>query len=859
MKEPQNFFVAAQLASVLGVSRVRAHQHMAGIKPKVLTLPGRGKVFCWPVSAIPGSLYGELQAVAHRRGFCSIVHLLSAPPEPWEPRHPLERLTEDAKQKATARQRVLKDILAADGAQLLSTSALVERALPGFQSCPVVLNVSARSVRRWIENALERDRGALRWERVEIYLDEGAPLKAPVTEASEKVQSVGGNRLAELVSPLKGQSSITAERQAVIWDAVFCEWEAQTGKGVSERAAKAKLLHILQEHIPSIVPAKASARSMQWQRQLDRWREGGRNMDAFVDNRSHAAGRKASGYVTDEETKAIREITKKVPGFHRVTALFQYAKSAKCTRPELREIILRHRKSKHNMPEWLMRAATLSPTEQLRQHGPRRYQLHGFTVKRNGLEAMEDGSERIIEAGDWWLFDDMSQNTPFWFENVMGDADDELARKQKVSICRQSLMAMDLRSGRWLGCELVGRSRDSYRAEDILRFFFRLFKLYGTPRRGVILENGIWRCKVIAGEQTKEVTLSEEEKEKVIGGLRALGIEVRHAINAKGKALIESAFRHYQNLVSAMVDALNIGRGRGDRERDAAKFQRARAGIVHPSEVNMLHIDKLNTEMARVMAFFNAERKEGDIQNGVPDEVWNQSLAAASLRAMPMEKLHVLMPAQRELKIRGGHVWPTVNGRTLGFINPEQFAILGDGYRLRVHFDASEPSLGAWVFNAETSTLNTEGHKVGQFLCRAEHAEEAPQVAYPGYTDDNIRHKKAYNGAVRIAFCTPAGDGQEAVSAREARDGRGNVVRIEQGANSGLRDVAPLSLGKRRRGGSPRADELAEKARADKAARKPKIAEVDVDVLQAKIRRQEDVLIADGLGYRESDGSLHLF
>ena len=832
-------FTATQLAAVLRVHRARAHQYMAGIRPGVGKVRGV-KAFCWPVSAIPAPLYRELDGIAHRHGYCNVADLLDAPPAAWEPAHPLDALADDAVQKAEERRNILCDLLAADGALLLHTSELVRRAMPRFQTSAIELAASERTVRYIIDNAIERDRMMLRWDRVEIYLDEHPPLKSVPEAKAEIMRGIGGERLAQVLSQSATSATEGLPDEHAVLDAVFHEFEAHAAAGVSESAAKRELQRILDARRPGLLPATGSARSMAWRRYYQRWRDHGRTPGALADGRRGVAGakscvgRKQCGYVTEEEKADIQGFTRKVPGFHCVTALLLYARSLKCRRPELREAILRPRKSRHSMPEWLMKAATLPANARLKETGERRYRAEAFSVKRGGFEVMDDGIQREIEAGDWWLFDDMSQNNPFWFENVLADEDDELARKQQVSICRQSLMAMDLRSGRWLGCELVGRSRDSYRAEDILRFFFRLFVLYGLPRRGIILENGIWRCKVIAGNYDKTIEISKEDQERVIGGLRSLGIEVRHAIDAKGKALIESGFRHYQTLAAATIDGLYIGRGIGDHERGMKLFVRARAGVVHPTGANMLHIDQANVEASRVMGLCNEMQKEGDIQNGVPDEVWDKSLAANPLRPMPMEKLYVLMPTQREVKIRGGHVRPKVNGRELCFINAERFALLGNDYRLRVHFDASEPMLGAWVFNLETSTQNTDGYKVGQFICKADFAEEAPQVAYSGYVDDNIRRRKAFNGAVRIAFSTPARNGHKVTTAHEVRDGRGRVVRVEHGASAGLHDAAQLLPGGGRRAGNPRSDELAAQAKALKESRRPKTPEIDVDDLERK-------------------------
>ena len=839
-------FTAARLAAACGVSRKRAHQWMAGVQPRVIEGRG-GLVHCWEVSSLPAWLYRRLEVEARRLLYRDVAHLLFAPPEPWQPKRPLRLLAQSAVGKATARRQVLQTIFAAPDAEIVPVSVLVCRALPEFQSPAVDLGAAGeRAVRRWIEAARDRDRGLCRWDRLEIYLDENPPLQTDAATETQTMGTIGGGHLEAVIGMVGDAAAPTQEEQALIWDALFRECERLTGLGIGERAAKGRLLALLNQKLPGMVPLAPSARSMTWQRRFQRWSENGCSCEAFADGRAakdgkSTVGRKPSGYVTEEEARDIQALVRKNPSHHKVRALILYARSSKCQRAELREVILRHRKSRNNVPDWLLAAATLPPNDKLKQQGERAYKAKAFSAKRGDFEVLEDGTFRTIEAGDWWLFDDMSSNHPFWFENIMADEGDELARKQRVSICRQSLMAMDLRSGRWLGCELVGRSRDSYRAEDILRFFFRLFTIYGLPRRGIVLERGIWRCKAIVGTKEVETEIDEEGQKRVVGGLRALGIEVKHALDAKGKALIESGFRHYQNVCATVIDGLCIGRRIGDREEGMRKYIRARQGVVSPRAVDMLHIDTLSAEMVRCMDLCNEERKEGDIQNGVPNDVWDGSLANNALRPLPMEKLSIFMPNQVDRKIAGGHLRPIVNGRKYSFINAELFARLGNDYRLRVHFDASEASLGAWVFNMEppTSAWNPEGRKVGQFLCQAGFVEDAPQHAPPGYLDDNIRHRKAYNGAVRIAFCSPSRRGQAVVSAREARDGKGNVVRIEQGATGGLHEAARPAASTRRRGGHPRSDELANLAKAERAARRSPPPAPEIDLVRLAERERE--------------------
>jgi len=218
-------------------------------------------------------------------------------------------------------------------------------------------------------------------------------------------------------------------------------------------------------------------------------------------------------------------------------------------------------KSRHQIPPSLRQRMQVTPAIHDKFRGPRRYELNAITTLRSMEEQLDGGDVRSIEPGDWWEMDDMSVNLPFWYESPFGT--DKLAERHGVGIGRQSLCAMDIASGKWLGFELIGRPRDAYRAEDILRFLRRLFTEYGLPRRGLRLERGIWQSKRMTGYTVSDSGaaegpverpgMDEQEKERVVGGLQALGIEIRYVHTPKAKGFIESGFNFLQSVMAAIA------------------------------------------------------------------------------------------------------------------------------------------------------------------------------------------------------------------------------------------------------------------------------------------------------------------
>ena len=354
------------------------------------------------------------------------------------------------------------------------------------------------------------------------------------------------------------------------------------------------------------------------------------------------------------------------------------------------------------------------------------------------------------------------------------------------------------------------------------------------------LERGTWKSRVINGQVTQG--LSKEDEEAVFGGLRKFGIRVEHCWSPQQKGGIESGFGYLQKAAAAIIEGPNVGRWRGERARDSKQVQRARDGIVHPRDIGCLHLDHMSERARQAMIWCNRQSKEGRIQCGVPDEAWHQATKRAPLRPLPPDLLYLLLPHQRELKVRAGHVWPTVAGVQFQFSAPGLFADLGTGYRVMVCFDPTEPSMGAWIFNVETGSANRDGHAHGAFLGHAEHCEDAPQFATRGYADQGIETRRKYHRAFRAKYVSTGIFGHNATAVSELRDGRGNVARIERGGVPLPSPGIPTGS-KRRRAAANGSDELVEQARAMRTAKTAPPPERDMTEMRLKceIKRLEGV------------------
>lgn len=231
---------------------------------------------------------------------------------------------------------------------------------------------------------------------------------------------------------------------------------------------------------------------------------------------------------------------------------------------------------------------------------------------------------------------------------------------------------------------------------------------------------------------------------------------------------------------------VNIGRFRGEMERDTKKLIQAHAGVKHPRDLGFIAQPDLADRMAACMVKVNGIPKEGRLQKGVPDDKWGRAVALNPLRKLEPHQLWIFLPERRELQIRGGHVIPEIGGQSYPFCHPELFAALGNGYRVIIHFDPAEPTLGAAILNNEApeSSPNTEAWKIGEVLGLADYMGFANQFASHASFTPTIEARKQYNRFVASEYRGTGLYGTRAGKASSMRDGHGRVAEVARDGGS---------------------------------------------------------------------------
>lgn len=444
----------------------------------------------------------------------------------------------------------------------------------------------------------------------------------------------------------------------------------------------------------------------------------------------------------------------------------------------------------------------ITPAVEQRFRGQRHAELNANqTQRRTMTEKLADGTIRNIERYDYLTFDDESSNSPFWFElpppapSAIGSS--AIGDSPRWCLGRQCLHAFDI-TGYWVAAENIGTPRDAYTAAILLRFFERVFDIF-LPRRGIILEQSVWAANSIRGDivtasgrvmrdDWDRPAMAAAERQQLDHGLKKLGLEVIYTHTPRGKE-IEGGFNYKQRVFQAMTRkaGLNMGRHAGEFEQTAKAIRQARNNgkEFHPAKLGFMHIDQHAEWNVKCMEWINARklRKAGRAGTPLPAD-------PPPRRDFTDRERALFLSHRFNVMIRNGQVTCRAGGVENDFTNSEVFARFGNGYRVTGYCDPSDPSRGAAIYNAETSSANFAGYQLGEFICMADFKPTCHRFDYStGRGQDQAAvQRKAYNKHVRTSFKAV---GLPRRSAATIRDGQGNVASTSTIDSSAIGDALP--------------------------------------------------------------------
>jgi hypothetical protein len=509
-----------------------------------------------------------------------------------------------------------------------------------------------------------------------------------------------------------------------------------------------------------------------------------------------ACGRPKKFDLTAEERRALRGLVLKHGSF--AFAVEVFAGDVACepgTRAAIGEELDKAVREKR-MARWpvSLRAGVMSSVEEEALfRGNKAFDAVSHSPRKGMFFEDHEGRQVPIGALDVWMMDDYSTNQPYMVDTAEG-----------ARLCRQTLAAMDLYSAGWLSVEMIGRERDAYRAEDILRFILRTIEAQGTMPLCLMLERGRWESQAVHGIPLDE--LGRGFAGQVWGELDAL-FHIEHGYSSRHKAQLESSFNLLQTVLAH--SGRDIGRFRGEFERATNLSLGVRAGRVDAEAAHFLSQDASRDAHWKAMQTMNSRQRERSAaifegQALVPNDLLMSG--DRQVRPLPAEEAWRFLPVKRLATVRKGGVEVEVThyrGASFRFeVNGVSDLYVESGHRVLIAFDPAAPALGCHVANAVPNCR--EGWAVGAKICTARHWEDVAQFSLRSRTAGHERSSKGIaSAAARTAFAG-INPHRQGMTHTQAHNGGGEVKIKRTGrpmTNTAAGDGAETARGVVRHGG----------------------------------------------------------
>ena len=272
---------------------------------------------------------------------------------------------------------------------------------------------------------------------------------------------------------------------------------------------------------------------------------------------------------------------------------------------EMTQRFIANPKKKSYIPEIIRREIAPEVERLLPVHrGPREHELRGAHFRRD---------YSTIFAGDSCQADGVTCPV-YWFE-ANGDS------PHGYRIMRgQFILMIDERSLLALGFAL--NSEPTYNSRIIRSLITRVHDDYGLPRRRFKFERGIWRAKILRGD--------EVESEHTEKGLREFRIHFSYTNFPRGKQ-VEGVLRLFQNEMERLPGYCGRDEMHERFERLQKKLRMAQGGTLYPGEFLMNKAQWME-KISEILERYNQEPQQGRQLSGLsPLQAWNRLQAPDGL------------------------------------------------------------------------------------------------------------------------------------------------------------------------------------------------------------------------------------
>ena len=756
MNEAAHTFTASQIGFALGVSARRAHQLLQAA-PGVEILHRGQSCRAWSIESLPEELQTTLANKARSGGYRNTAHLLSDPAGKWMPEIPLAEIDDIYTAEASRRRAVIAPVIQRESQKPVSELVHMVRsaiaATPDFPFC------SDRTLRRWIETAIERDRGRGDWNYIALYLDER--MKRKELPRAGSVAS-----LNELLNDVANPLALAKWEQVQIWG---CACEICNGADCSPEIKREVLTAIKQSGV-RLAESPSALR-----RQLDRkLKVYSGNPEDLNDRRHENPGASPIVLLNDAELKQAKQYYLQTGS--KTTALRMLAQLP-WVREEVAECINKQRGSKHTITKSIRNQLDIPQAVKDYHKSPKYVRINSLTTPRTNEYILPSGERKILQPGDLFERDDMSNNFLCYVDWPWGG--DPCSEKYGVRVARgQNLMMIDVASLYFTSFNYLIRAKDSYRADDIWNWIGHTYRDIGMPRIGERWERGTWQAKRLRGEGGL-IDRGHTEESLRRGGMSDLGLRVIVSQSPTTK-IIENRFRFFQTVCGTITG--QIGRQRGEMERETKIWMECQQGRRDPRNYFLNYAEACNQIEDRIR-WANNEPVEGLKYKGVPAAIWKDGIEAAPLKKLSPEQGYLFARDKKSLTVRQAKIQVRYTSPDYGrsaweFYHEDLHRY--DGLKMDVYFDRACVSEGAVMVVAQ-------GRDAGKIIGNAELINGCPQFRIGGSSlitePEGIQRKRDFMDAVISEYRSIGLDGRQRSRVRRVEDGAGQSMEVKTGGN----------------------------------------------------------------------------
>ena len=630
--DARELFTAAEIGAAIGKSRQAMRRALGSCPPSGKKFVANNLAEAWALADVPPEITAHLRELKTRYLRPSLAAVIAEPPPVWTPSIPLSRVCDADIRKATQLCLALSRAVAQpDEVPITERARLAADDFAAAFGYPV----SNGHLRALITRTLERDAGACRFDRLELYLADNLRPRdqAPQTRARKAPGAAEFPELAEAFATIQNPATLTPKEAAYCWRRIVECFAARCADGADESRLKRDLRSYVFKAAPFLAKSGAALKC-NLNRKLRISAESG--LEAIVDRRAESSGHRRRPADWEQSIQLFAKWTRIRQG-RESQAWRECHLGTTATGERFSEGFREYypfdcRTAKSAVPSAVRSAIRplIKATDDIAQ-GPRKARLNLPSIHRDWSDTA---------AGDYHTADDVTVNH-YWFEEAeFGEYEFDGMR---FNVGRgQWLILADERTDFPLGFTLLPTPQ--YNAANIKALLTRAWmsETCGLPFKGAKFENGIWRALAVKalfnwpeideGFGRFKINLGPRDAEKAL--------RLRHATTPKAK-IVERLIGTAQN----MMDHLPGYAGRDEKKvcfERVKKFLQSLKRVGQPMKAELdpremlLSKEEFADEVAKVMKRFSEEPQNGARMPGLsPSEAWLQ---------MSPKRAHVILP-----------------------------------------------------------------------------------------------------------------------------------------------------------------------------------------------------------------------